>query len=368
MSNRLSVLAAAVLFSGMLSLAVLLPSPPPPVAQAWPEADALFRRQVDWLGGDVASSVDLGHGRTLWLFGDSFVATANPPRRDHAVLVRNSVAVQTGPNPAAAAIRFYWRTRRGKPEAFFPSRGQTWLWPTHGIRLDDKLLLFATRARPDPRPASLGFENYRWTAFLVANPDAEPPRWHMRELRAPQNPWRLFPGASLLLRDGYLYAFSPQEPTHDVFLARWTLAHAAAGKLDELEWWSGGEAGWQPQDALVASPEPVFRGGQMEFGVAEHPEAGGLVLVETLGFGAANVAFRRAPRPEGPWTEPVVLFRPPESDRPDTLIYAAKLHPHLEGAGLVVTYASNAVDFGTLVRDSSLYYPRFLTLRWSAKP
>lgn len=43
---------------------------------AWPEADKLFRSDPRWLGGDAAYSVDLGHGRVPWLFGDSFIADA----------------------------------------------------------------------------------------------------------------------------------------------------------------------------------------------------------------------------------------------------------------------------------------------------
>ncbi len=48
--------------------------------------------------------------------------------------------------------------------------------------------------------------------------------------------------------------------------------------------------------------------------------------------------------------------------RRDAITYAAKGHPELAGADLVVTYASNAHDFATLVADMSLYYPRFVRL------
>src|SRR5215467_7748298 len=44
-------------------------------AAPWPEADCIFRSDPRWLGADAAFSVDLGQGRVLWLFGDSFVAS-----------------------------------------------------------------------------------------------------------------------------------------------------------------------------------------------------------------------------------------------------------------------------------------------------
>src|SRR6187402_1669159 len=57
----------------------------------WPEADALFHRDRRWLGADCAYSVDLGKGRVLWLFGDTFVSEKTPPRRRGARMPRNTV-------------------------------------------------------------------------------------------------------------------------------------------------------------------------------------------------------------------------------------------------------------------------------------
>ena len=71
-------------------------------ASSWPEADALFRKDPRWLGGDGAFSVDLGGERTLWLFGDSFVATSAANERAESKMVRNSIAVQTGRDPVPA--------------------------------------------------------------------------------------------------------------------------------------------------------------------------------------------------------------------------------------------------------------------------
>ena len=59
---------------------------------------------------------------------------------------------------------------------------------------------------------------------------------------------------------------------------------------------------------------------------------------------------------------PTTLFRPPESDRQGVLVYSAKAHPHLGGA---ITYATNAIDFGVLVDDQTLYFPRAVRVDWS---
>lgn len=86
-------------------------------------------------------------------------------------------------------------------------------------------------------------------------------------------------------------------------------------------------------------------------------------MVSVDGFGATNVVVRTASAPEGPWSEPRVLYRPPESDRSGVLVYSAKAHPHLSGGAPLITYCSNHEDFATLTSDMSLYFPRFIRPR-----
>ena len=50
--------------------------------------------------------------------------------------------------------------------------------------------------------------------------------------------------------------------------------------------------------------------------------------------------------------------------RASVALAAAKAHPELHGGGgVLLTYVANSLDFGTLVNDEALYYPRFLHLR-----
>ena len=277
-------------------------------------------------------------------------------------MVRNSVAIETGYDPSKASLKFYWGSQAGRPASFAPEIGDAWLWPTDGVRIGKKLLLFFTRVRTDTRKDSLGFENFGWTAFFVDNPDQEPSAWVMRRIATPANPWNVIVGAAALAAGSNLYVFSPAEPSHDVYLLRWPLTAAANGDLRSPEWWSGSDQGWIPQKELARRPVPVFTEGSMEFSVQWDPQRKKFLEVQSVGFGASEIAVRWAQRLEGPWSEPRQVFRPPESDRPDAFVYAAKAHPELTGAELVITYAANCRDFGILVRDLSIYYPRFVRL------
>lgn len=342
MRTIMARLAAAVLIAGLW--------PARPVAaltaEPWPEADRLFRGDPQWRGADAAYSVALGGGRILWLFGDTFVAPDHP-RRAGAQMVHNSVAIQTGADPTRAAMTFYWGGTARKPTAFASAAtADHFLWPGPGVRLGERLLLvFMEVAKVD---GGLGFATVGTVARLIDNPDDPPPAWRVRDVALPASRHGVAVGAGALLVDGEdLVALSPVEPgAHDVYLIRWPLADVRRGDLSHPRW----------------SPAPVFGQGQTEFSLHRTPS--GYAVVSVAGFGGTNVVVRTAPALEGPWSAPQVVCRPAESDRPGILVYAAKGHPALAADGLAVTYCTNHTDFATVIADETLYYPRFLRLRW----
>src|SRR5580692_8707248 len=84
--------------------------------------DAVFHQDARWLGADGAYTIDLQDGRVLWLFGDSFIADTVADTRSASTLVRNSVAVMAGHDPAAAAMQFAWHDA-ATPDSFFAETG-----------------------------------------------------------------------------------------------------------------------------------------------------------------------------------------------------------------------------------------------------
>jgi Domain of unknown function (DUF4185) len=321
-------------------------------ARPWPEADRLFRSDPRWLGSDGAFSIDLGNERVLWLFGDTFVARKAGDSRKNAAFVRNTVAVQTGYDPSHAAMKFYWRTIRGGPSEIFPSEGKIWMWPAHGIRVSSRLLLFCSRVAPESKQDSLGFQSAGWVAYLVDNPDEDPTRWTL--LKVVEDHGKVIMASAVLCEGEFVYIFGESEPEHDVYLARWSIAHVQRGQFDTLEWWSG--SSWQVGEA---NRRPVMRGVGTEASVQRDPRGSGFIEVNSQGFGATDIVMRRASQVEGPWGAPQKIYRPPESDTPDAFVYAGKSHPELKGADLVITYSANGDD-KRLATDMSIYFPRFV--------
>lgn len=335
-------------------------------AEPWPQADALFHQDPHWLGGDDAYSIDLGKGRVVWLFADSFVAARAGQSRQQAVLVRNTVAIQQGYDPSTASIQFYWRTtKNGQPASFFSEKRGFWYWPGHGAKVDGQLLVFLMKVRSSQ--TGLGFEVFGSDLLSIANPDDEPGQWKFRWLPLPKIRNGIIPGAgAVLAADNFIYVFSPQEGKtgHTVYLTRWPLTKISQGEARQPEWWCGPEIGWRRLPLKRTSPAALWFDGQTEFTVHYDSGLGRLVEVQTDGFGGASVVWRSADRLTGPWAEKTLLHRPVEASQPDALIYAGKSHPELTGADVIVTYVVNRSDFGRLVNDPGVYYPRFIRCRW----
>lgn len=358
------VFFTALLISGLHGPATQ--APPEYRAEAWPAADRLFRSDARWLGADGAYSVALGKGRSLWLFAHTFVAREPGGKRAGSTMIRNCIGIQSGDDPSTATLRFHWPVVAGVARSTFSDVAEAdgvWLWPGHGVRLGDALLLFFMRVRSNGNPGMWGFEAFDWTARLVENPDEDPPSWRIRRLVTPRSEHGILVGsAGVLVFEEFVYAFSVGEPDHRATLARWPIKDAAQGDLSSPQWWSGSASGWVAQSRLPGSPAPVFEGAQTEFTVHKDARLGKFVEVQTDGFGGANVSMRTADRLEGPWSSLSKVYRPPEADRRDVFVYQAKAHPQLAGADLVLTYSTNGADFGKTVNDTTLYFPRFVKL------
>ncbi|MBW2637329.1 MAG: DUF4185 domain-containing protein [Deltaproteobacteria bacterium] len=299
--------------------------------ETWPEADRLFRNDDHWLGGDGASSIDLGGGRVLWLFGDSFInQTSSGDRRD-AAIIRNSIAIQKGYDPSLASVKFYWNRKDGKAASFFAEGENHWYWPGDGIKIDDTLVIFLMEISESDN--ELGFDLENSQAVIIDNPDADPRNWNVHWIDAPANEFGVVVGSACVLHiDNYVYAFGADSKDRDAYLIRWPVSALKKGDLSLPQWWTK-EKGWILQEDLIEIPPPLFAEGQMEFTVNYVPEIGKYLQIQT-----------------------VSLLNPSHS----LLIYAGKLHPALTGAGVVFTYAVNSTDSDRLLEDTSIYYPVFL--------
>jgi len=287
-------------------------------------------------------------------------------------MVRNSVAIQTGDDPLTAKMSFYWgRDADGSPASFFPEEGDEWYWTGGSLRLDEgPLITFLHRTRPTPG-VGLGFANAGYALALIKNPDQPPTAWKPVIIKARQSEFDAVP-ATAIVRDGeYVVGLAlKQQGVHAAALVRYLASALAEGNIDHPQWWSGPESGWVEEQQLGPSgPALIMDDAGAECSVHWDHRTQSFLHIATYGFGAATIGVRSAPSLTGPWSDPLEVYRPPESDNPRPFVYAAIAHPELRGsdpADLLVTYATNSFEFGDLFTQygsQHLYWPRVIKLK-----
>jgi hypothetical protein len=332
-----------------------------------PALDALFHQEPRWLGGDAAYSIDLGPDRSLWLFGDSFIATSAARVRSESQFVRNSIAIMSGRELDTATIQFAWR-EDARPSSYFPEGGDHWFWPGGGVRVPSgPLLVFTNELRPTPNEG-LGFAGAGFTAVKISNPEEQPASWQLQptNIRAPA--FSTEGVACATIDDDHVIAVVAANGSHDGYLARWPLAALTADALGTAEWWKSDS--WVAE-AAVGTPSVVIPNGATECSLHRDPTTGRWIYIWSRGFGGSTIAMRSATAITGPYSAPQDLLTPPESMVNEPFVYAAKAHPQLRTseAGIALTFADNSFTFADLfdpAREPTLYWPHVVELTISA--
>jgi hypothetical protein len=365
-----------IAFFAIASLAQLLAAEPNPLPQFTAEPDeemnALFQRREGWIGADGNYSVPLGQRKTLWLFSDTWVGKVNSGKRVGATIVNNSTAVQEGVGKEAKVRFFVRRDAEGKPAALItPADGHGWFWPQAGARADGRLYLFLAQIEKTGEPGVFGFRQVGQWLGVVENPDDEPTAARIEQTKLPCSMFTAernvcFGAATLRVGDD-LYVYGVDEDRQKGTLKRQLIvARVPADKVDDFASWRFFADGQWTDDSRRAIP--LADGMATEFSVSYLPRLRRYVLVYTENGLSANILARASEKPEGPWSEAVKLYTCPESGWDKNIFcYAAKAHPELcEDDELLITYAANSFDFGQVVRDSRLYWPKFVRVKFEA--
>lgn len=328
----------------LLVMLVACGSPPEPGVTASAtrasELDAVFHQEPRWLGGDGAYSIPMHDGRTLWLFGDSFVATSDAHVRTESTMVRNSIGVMTGTDLATATMQFVWREDT-QPRSFFPEEGDHWFWPSDGAfaLFDSEIYLFLNEVKSSSD--GLGFASAGFRAVHITTSSAPPTSWPIDTL-----PYRTTTGG--------IACVGGDIDTHELF--------AITDDGHVLRW--SGDAIAQAAPASSEKAEGLEPGS--ECSIHRDPTTKLWIYVWSRGFGDTTLAMKTATSPEGPWSSTVDLLKPPESMVADAFVYAGKAHPDLKhGGATVVTFADNSFTFGDLfdpAKASTLYWPHVALL------
>jgi hypothetical protein len=365
------------------------------------EWDAAFTRTEGWTGGDVAGTVDLGQGRTLWLFGDTWIGSVEAGRhKAGSRLVNNSLAIsQTNTNAPRTPeqLHFYWgpNSAAKHPTAwivpdeklFPPARNaegkpvEHWFWTTGGGIVvpneQGKPALFIALfhiARTTGKASVWNFESRGSVLAKVSNYRDPVASWQVEQIpiqhaissqqtREQPTSKELSWGQALVLHEKWVYIYGVQESAP--LVKKLFLARVATEQLSEMQAWEfyAGDDSWSKQ---FSAAQAVADRGVNEFSVERmtHEHQSRWIMVQSEPNLGRHIWIRTANTPQGPWSTPQVVHEVQEVERNSTYFtYAAKGHASLAEPGeLLVSYVVNAHDFSAMLNDASIYRPRFVRI------
>ena len=329
--------------------------------------EARFRRTEGWIGADGAFSVSLSETRTAWLFSDTWVGAIRDGKRKPVGLVNNSVGIQDGTGAEMKVTFAIQKDKDGKHEAIFvPPDGKGWFWLFGGLSCRRPAARLPAAAGEDAVPAvAFGFKGMDLWLGTVSNPLDDPTKWKIAYKEVPfarfdKTPRRSF-GSAVLRVEKFVFIYGYEETPGKPFPTRKLLiARAPADKLADFDSWrffSNGE--WK---ADVEAATTQIDGLGTEFSVSYFPGLRSTRSSPPRTGSPTSIIGRFATSPEGPWSEPVVLYTCPEMKKDRKVFtYAGKAHPHLStGNDIVITYAVNSYELAPVLNNAELYWPRFV--------
>jgi|YelNatPaOPRAMG01_1025707.scaffolds.fasta_scaffold45613_2 hypothetical protein len=375
-SGRVFFLAVCFFLAFLVSSCAVLP---PVTGGSSPAGRCLpsFPDKDGWYGGDGAYSIKLDDQRTLWLFGDTFVA-GEPDRKNRIgmdVVLGTTVGVSTC-SENGFHIDYYLKHDGARYVSFFGS--DEWLWPQDPFILKGVLYIPLLVVRPiQDRTKVFPFRIFGHQFARIKDFSAADPRqWKYdyidlsssipREISA-------FAASSVVYGDYvYFYPLYAHESPEGSVVGN-ILARIPAAKIEkpagEIEYLSR-EGTWV-RDLKPDKVKIILADFVSELSVRYHPALGKWVAVylSTVNRGE-RLVYQTAERPEGPWSPPKTLLEPiPEVDPqsalydPNNFCYAGKEHLEFSDDGkIVATYVCNSLEDvnkpdGLIRRNLFLYRP-----------
>lgn len=311
--------------------------------------DRLFTRSDDgWTGGDGTSSVLLPDGRTVWIFGDTFLGGVKPDRSrgPESRLVSNSFVLQ---DRQSLATLHGGSASEPAPLISPPEEG-AWYWPAAGVVEEAELRVFLWKFRR----TGPGAWDWAWTGTDAGSFSLSSLRFESLS-RAPSENAVMY-GSAVLEEGAYTYVYG----TEDLKSAKFAhVARAARGRvLGPWEFYSG--AGWSSDPGTSAR---ILSGVANQYSVIRLGMQYLLITMDNAeAFGSEVIAYRSRD-PWGPWLDRTPCYKAPEASA-EIITYNAQAHPqHWDSSGLLVSYNVNILGgFEELMENADNYRPRFIRL------
>ena len=353
--------------------------------------DLTFPDQKSWLGADDAYSIPLENGHSLWLFGDTFIATTpQSPRTPNSHFIRNSVGI-TACTGGRCPIEYFWaKMNSDKPDSLFSPPGTDWFWPMDGFIYKGVLYVAMMQMHEDKGGGPMGFDFSGTQLAVIPNYMAPPDQWNIsyQKLNAGG---KAVPGVSIVLGQGkggnpdpdnphgadFVYFFTVVQGdtplAQHLGLLRFPLSQLGAMVRPGSTVWEYLRANlswgkWaDTEKSLPSDHANVLQPGATEMSVRYHESTKQWIAVyPTADLKTAGYALSTSMTHD--WQPGKTLYTYPEGQpshpnyTKNVDCYAAKEHAEFEAEGqLVFTYVCNSLKESELFEKTQLYHPVVVT-------
>ena len=320
-----------------------------------------FPDRDGWYGGDGAYSILLDDGRTLWLFGDTFVSDreGRQNRVGMDLVLGTTLAISTCSKEGRFNIRYFLKKKEGRFISFFGDK-QQWMWPQDPFKVHDRLYIPLVVIEPAPeRDGPFKFKLTGHKIALIRNYHCrDPHRWSVEYLdwsaAIPSGVAALAATSVVHGKEVYFYPFCVPSESAPGVLGN-ILVRIPTDRLRDparaMEYYAKDDT-WQ-KGLDPAKAKIVLDAGVSELSVRYHESQKRWIAVYLSANNKGDrLLYRSAEKLEGPWSDPKILIADiPEVNPTDpkyhknNFCYAGKEHIQFAKEGkLVTTYVCNSLD------------------------
>ncbi len=327
------------------------------------EAEEFFLRfnnvSGGWCASDATISVLLPDGKTLWLFGDTFIGEKDGEysiKPFKSKMINNSAIIDDGSNLAAI-----YNGTFENPSSLIPGIGQDIFWPEHGIVENDTVKIFAVRVSFEDNGIP-GFNFRVGTSYLAYFKYPEMQHIKTSEIESVTDTLMRF-GACLVRSEDYLYIFGVKDTTHGGY--KYPLPYLARVESGLEESWQfyAGYNNWSfdCNDAVPVGDRPVSE----SFYVYEKNGKFYLIMHEIWLVG--ELFILESDNITGPWNRAVsggnenrfAIIKPHDNN----ITYNLFAHPQfMKDDEILISFNVNTTDFSSIYKDTRNYRARFYWL------
>lgn len=321
-----------------------------------PNPDLEFSKRFELYGGgmtgaDGTYSVLLPDGRTVWIFGDSFLGTVTEDlkrEKTDPMYIRNCFVTDDGENLITV--------HQGEPEEFksmmippsvmeaeseFNERDY-WYWPGDGWVENNQLKVFASEFY-QAEEGMWGFKFKETALFTYSLPD-------LLEISNEAIPYSdelgIHYGHAVCKTENFVYVYGLHE----------TKPHVA--RIDgDKDWTFYNGQDWT-ESAADSQPMADISGSE-QFSVFEYK--GDFIMIMQEGSLSRKVFSYVSETPFGPWNKKTLLFETPIAYENEGLFtYNALGHPQfIQNDELLISYNTNSMELQDHFDNAGIYRPRF---------